>query len=699
MTNPVPVPAFGTPPAAPDPNNRPTYNADRAAMNFWMLGLNSTTGSNMVGLAQSASTNAKSAQESAIAAAAAAAGANVELWDAVAVYSVGVVVISPAALAAGATSVTYVCKAATGSTHIDPYSDTTHWNVFSALNPLVGGQTYSTSVQLTAQSPYAITLTPTGAGLSVTMPDSTLCTTGAKWQISNQGAHDISLRDSTGAALGFVRGGGTSVIALTSGATAAGVWSCSGTEILGVVVDFQGQLTTAGIATYRGYVQLSPDKHVFFWGANAGVLYACVYDCATATMSGIVAVRAVMSFAAAAKIDSGSVLVVSCDASTAMQAVVLSVSGTAITVNTAASATLASAMTGIGRLVPVGASWVVEYSRTTGKVAAISVSGNTATIGTEQSPTSISGDVPPRVYATGSVARVVYSTGSAINCMPFTVSGSTMTPGTLASAASSTPAVNNYKTMQLGGDVLALHTNGGYWVASVFRIATTTEAVTSANIFSHGDFVASNLNYQHFDLSVVSASKVLFIARANASGTSIGVNLLMTNSNGTATAGTALSYSVASQGAFSEVSLSNGYFGFYFTNYSLNSGGTIYQNAVSYIFDCSGVSPIRAKINQHYPRFVSSFGKDKYCLFNGSSISSKYGTVAFFANTQYIGYEENQLIGFDGFKRACAIPCEIRDNQSFYRGADNKTTISIEAAEAYGGSGVNGVRFLIYRAV
>lgn len=658
----------------------------------------------MVGLAQSASTNAKSAQESAIAAAAAAAGANVELWDAVAVYSVGVVVISPAALAAGATSVTYVCKAATGSTHIDPYSDTTHWNVFSALNPLVGGQTYATSVQLTAQSPYAITLTPSGAGLSVTMPDATLCSTGAKWQISNQGSYDIALRDSTGAALGFVRGGGTSVIALASGATAAGAWSCSGTEILGVVADLQGQLTTAGIATYRGYVQLSPDKHMFFWGANAGVLYACVYDCSTAIMGGIVAVRAVMSFAAAAKIDSGSVLVVSCNASTALQAVVLSVSGTAITVNTAASATLAGAMTGIGRLIPVGTSWVAEYSRTTGKVLAVAVSGTTATIGTEQSPTNISGDVPPRVYATGSVARVVYSTGSAINCMPYTVYGVTMTAGTLASAASTTTATTDYKTMQLGGDIWALHTNGGYWVASVFRLSTTTESATSANIFSHGNFIASNLAYQYFDLSVVSATKVLFIACANAAGTSIGVNLI-TNSNGTVTAGTALSYSAASQGAFSEVYLSNGYFGFYFNNY-VASGG--YYNSVAYIFDCSGASPVRLKIIQSYPSIIQSAGKDKYSSANClsypqlASFNSKNGTIVLSTqfSTQFSSLvEENQLIAFDGFKRACSIPCDIGGNQSFYRGIDNKTAISIESAEKYGGSGVDGVRFLIYQAV
>ena len=642
--------------------------------------------------------NALDAKSSADISSAAAALSGIQIWSAATNnYAVGDRVISPLALSNNTYPV-YICKVATAGTHIDPYSDATRWTQYAPMGLLQGGQTYSTSVQLTAQSPYAITLTPTGAGLSVTMPDATLCSTGAKWQISNQGSYDIALRDSTGTALGFVRGGGTSVIALTSNSTAAGVWSCSGTEILGIVADLQGQLTTAGIATFRSYVQLSQDKHMFLWGANAGVLYACVYDCSTAAMGGIVAVRSTMSFAAAAKIDSGSVLVVSCDASTAMQAVVLSVSGTAITVNTAASATLASAMTGIGRLVPVSTSWVVEYSRTTGKVAAISVSGTTATIGTEQSPTSISGDVPPRVYATGSVARVVYSTSSSINCMPYTVAGSTMTPGTLASAASTTVATTDYKTMQLGGDIWALHTNGGNWVASVFRLSTTTEAVTSANIFSHGDFVASNLAYQYFDLAVVSASKVLFIARANAAGTSIGVNLL-TNSNGTVTAGTALSYSVASQGAFSEVSLSNGYFGFYFNNYF--SGSSL--NNVAYIFDCSGVSPVRVKINQHYPRYVYSSGKDKYCNYGYSSgtaiISSKYGTVSLSTSSSIIGTEENQLISFDGFKRACSIPCEIRANQWFYRGADNKTAISIEAAEAYGGSGVNGFRFLIYQAV
>ena len=147
--------------------------------------------------------NALSAQASAIAAVAAAAGANVELWDAVTVYAVGVVVISPAALAAGAASVTYVCRAATGSTHIDPYLDPTRWAIFNTSSS-VGGAVYTTSMTLTPSSPFAISISG-GAGVWLKLPDATAMKKGVAFNVKNNGDNDLRVLNSAGDCVGFIR--------------------------------------------------------------------------------------------------------------------------------------------------------------------------------------------------------------------------------------------------------------------------------------------------------------------------------------------------------------------------------------------------------------------------------------------------------------------------------------------------------------
>ena len=187
--------------------------------------------------------NAISANASAIAAVAAAAGANVELWDAVTAYAAGVVVISPAALAAGVRNVTYVCKAATGTTHIDPHSDSTHWSIFSipASYPS-GGAVYTTSTTLTSISPFAISISG-GSGVWLKLPDAMTMESGICYSVKNTGENDLSVLDNSGATIGFIRPNCGTIISLADNSLSIGKW-VGDFEVYGLTANLTFNLST-----------------------------------------------------------------------------------------------------------------------------------------------------------------------------------------------------------------------------------------------------------------------------------------------------------------------------------------------------------------------------------------------------------------------------------------------------------------------
>ena len=485
MTNPVPVPAFGTPPAAPNPNNRPTYNADRAAMNFWMLGLNSTTGSNMVGLAQSAFANATSASESAIAAAAAAAGANVELWDAVTVYAIGVVVISPAALAAGAANVTYVCRVATGSTHIDPYSDPTHWAIFTVSSG-VGGAVYTTSTTLTSSSPFAISVSG-GSGVWLKLPDATTMSNGIAFSVRNTGDNDLTVLDSMGAKIGFIRPQCGTTLALADTSTAAGKW-VGDWEIYGLTADLSLGVSISSGSIFSTAVKINQNKTMFLYGQTGGGLYSVVYDTATQTATDSLLVRATSSQYCQAMLIGENVAVMTCDSGTSIQVALIS---PVCTLLSTASASASGTVNSFGQFIALGTGCVFSYSTSapSGVVRAISVSGTILSIGSEVLLTSAEA---PRLYISGNYLRVVrHNNSSGIYCTPYTLVGNVLTPGNTVNTSAGTYYSDNIRTFQLdSGEILVNHIYNSNFVCSVFRLNGALESVSSVNLFpwSNGNY-------------------------------------------------------------------------------------------------------------------------------------------------------------------------------------------------------------------
>ena len=254
---------------------------------------------------------------------------------------------------------------------------------FGAL-PSSGGTTITGSVTLTVSSAGSMTVTPASHGLYVTLPSATTCGKSAiVFSIFNAGHYDYGIKDSTGKQLGWVLSGSNSIIGLSDNATAAGVWNISNLCKIGVTA--RKDLTLLGVDV-KQHIALDSTRSLFIFTANS-LFYGIIYNASTITWGSSTLIRnAVVAYSQSLLIAADKVLVISyVNASTAMETVVLSTSGTTITVNTAVATTLAGNFVYSANLITVGTSFVAVYARATSitGLRAITVSGTVPTVGAE----------------------------------------------------------------------------------------------------------------------------------------------------------------------------------------------------------------------------------------------------------------------------------------------------------------------------
>jgi hypothetical protein len=240
--------------------------------------------------------------------------------------------------------------------------------------------------------------------------------------------------------------------------------------------------------------------------------HAVVWNSSTSTFGTPVLVRTAalttMPTVALAKISSTAVLVCSLAAGgTALETVVLTFSGSAITVGTALATTLAAAsslVTPNTRLVTVGSSYVLNYFTTADnlpKFRAITVSSSTPSIGSELAYSGGTLNSMHHSYAHSASILLHFSMTSSttIFVLPITVSGTTLTAGT---AATTTTTGTSFVTGALSDSRYALaylNTTGRGAVVSVtgsvasISTAVTTMAVTtwspSMQVFGNQAFI------------------------------------------------------------------------------------------------------------------------------------------------------------------------------------------------------------------
>ena len=663
MTNPVDLPQYAPAPTLPAIGSA-SFATD--VQNFFAWQAGDATGANVAGLAQSAATNAKSAQESAIAAEAAVAGIDVPMWASGNNYQVGRGVKSPAAIAAG-TAPIYICKVAISGGTTDPYNDPAHWSIFTVSGG-VGGAVYTTSTTLTSASPFAISISG-GAGVWLKLPDATTLTTGIRHTVRNVGDNDLTLIDASGAHIGFIRPQSGTTIALSDNSTAAGKWA-GDWESVGITADLQFGAAIAGLQNVKQIVQLDATRTMILTGGSNGQnLVAAIYDTATQLLGAPVTVKTGIYAAMAVKSATDQVLVVSFDASSNIYASVLTISGKEITAVTTSNTTTSGTISFQGYFAIIGSAIICSYLTTNGGVVrAITISGATASIGGEQ----IAGaSGAPRLYATGSILRAVrVSNGSTVICTPYSVSGNTLTAGTAASTntAASEGVIRSFQYS--GGDIGVFHAYGGYYVESIFKLTTTTEAVLSTNIRSHGTLPAGSISVIHHDFSIVNSTKIVFMCVVNSDGSTFSVNTVV-NTNGTPSAGTAVDYLNGST-SFSTARVNE------IKSTNANEVGFATGTSVSeqiMFFDSSGTSPTRNRVYQITGSYTGDSISSRFK--NQLSVQSPYllsnSRAIYRAGVFSSGYATPcHMISTNGLSIAAKIPPIIRGTVN-YSGENNQS--------------------------
>jgi hypothetical protein len=340
--------------------------------------------------------------------------------------------------------------------------------------------------------------------------------------------------NNSGTLLGFVPASTTCPIFLNDKSTAAGVWSIAGSELVGASAQLLTTSLTAITTAAGGCISLGGGREIIIGNNSTTSLVAVVYDASTNTFGSVTTVRTAnvtSNLYAACLVSTDKVLVVSCaNGAATFEAVVLSISGTTISVGTAATATLSANINvfadGCG-LIAVGSDFVTSYSISgpAAQIRAISVSGTTATIG---SASVLDGTAGGLVMASGSIVIAASTATTNLYTKPYTVSGSTLSGGTGTTTSSGTMTLN--KMAALGSRWVVLYNDGGSTVrGGVVSLSGTTTTISAATLFAAGTLQ---------DAIVVSSSKVLTLNNQATSNANI-----LTDSAGTASAGTAITLS------------------------------------------------------------------------------------------------------------------------------------------------------------
>lgn len=430
-------------------------------------------------------------------------------------------------------------------------------------------------------TPTLLRITPTGYGTTVKLPDATTMTVGAgKFEIQNLSNFHVRIANNSGTFLGFVDQYDTVEIELADNSTAAGVWVIPNVMRLGVSAE-RGISTTvenlvvisAGGAVQRSVVELDNDRSFILLRTSTGNIYGQVYDQSSNTFGSETLIRTavVSSTSGVVRLSANSVLVAS-GATAAFEATVLSISGTTITVNTAATYTLPASVSqysGLSR-VPSGGFVYVYASSVYVVVVPMSVSGTTVSIGTPAATLFSNSMSTPQFFHTALDKIVVYSQTNG-SFIVYSLSGTTLTAGSITAISGiTTNTASKFVKLSDASFFFDASTSGvgGYvGVMSISGLVVTSYA--SANIGTDSGSVA-NAVY------AISSTKVFFTMGVNSQ---IYYNIL------TFTPGTGISIGTPITTAPAAVSNNTHIIGFSNNDLSINA------NNVFLVLDVSGASP------------------------------------------------------------------------------------------------------------
>lgn len=354
-----------------------------------------------------------------------------------------------------------------------------------------GGSAVSAPLTLTNTSDGALSVATTTTGQAVKLPDATTFSEGVgSFAIKNTGGFDLLVRDFTGVLLAFVRPGESVSASLVDDSTSAGVWSFVNSCSLGISA--AQYFSVSAVNRQLHTISLNGGRVLHLFGNTD--LYGVVYDEVNNTWGSATLIASTISTAAfrAAFISNDLVLVVYCTATSTVGRT-LSISGTSITVNTAAtqstnpitSVLVVSDTTKFYNLVSTGGSYVFAgVGGSNVRTIAFTISGTSVSVG---STVSIATTTTPNaiVAVTASGAVVVFSPVSNTQyvAQPYTVSGTTLTAGTSVTITV-TAVYREYKAQSTtnGRLLVAYATNGQSSATSASLISVSANVATASTV-------------------------------------------------------------------------------------------------------------------------------------------------------------------------------------------------------------------------
>ncbi len=374
------------------------------------------------------------------------------------------------------------------------------------------------------------------------------------------------------------------IVGLADKSTALGVWSLSGSVPIAVTARVDNlNLSAVTAVVLQSRVTIDATRTLLLIGGGANNLYTQVHDSSTGLFGAPLLVRSAAGLAKAILSAANQVLVCSCDATTAMQFVTITLAGTGQTLNTMVPITLAGTIGTIKQLVAVGVYFIVSYDRTApvAAIRAISILGTAPSISTESTTTAHS--VGSTQYTFAASATVVltssYNTaGTTIYVKPFTVgAGPTLAAGTETSV---TADGAEYRMVVLGTRWAIVYGVTSLLACAIVNLAGTVasnSAVTTAGAITSNFII--NTDYW------VTGSKLL-VAWTN--GASLLSFQIFTDSAGVISQGTLLAWVTGAAVVGSSFAWA----------YSSGALATFYGSAtaVSWTIDTSTASPTMSRI-------------------------------------------------------------------------------------------------------
>lgn len=387
-------------------------------------------------------------------------------------------------------------------------------------------------------------LTPsTATGGAVTVAGTLAIANGGTNSSATPTAGGVGYGTGTALAYSAVGTAGQALISNGSSAPTWGTYGSFGADM--TAVDYLLTLSSAvGSSARMQSVSLDGISELMIIYGDTSA-HAVVFNTSTNTFGTPVLVRTATLTAtptiALAKISSTSVLVCSLPSGdTALETVVLTISGSTVTVNTPLATFLAAGsdlITANTRLVTVGSSYVLNYATSSGglqKFRAITVSGTTPSIGSELAYSGGTLASQHHSYAYSSSILLAFSMTSAttVYAYPITVSGTTLTGGTQATKTTTGNFICT-GVLSTGRVALAWRQAGG-GTASLVSVSGSTATITDA---------AQLLSVSSWSPQIQIFSNQAFVLGGVASG--LDQISVLTDTSGTPTVGTPLTITTA----------------------------------------------------------------------------------------------------------------------------------------------------------